>query len=38
MQSAEKPSLYDRLGGVYCIATVGDDWRYPKCNCGRGFA
>ena len=25
MQSAEKPSLYDRLGGVYSIATVVDD-------------
>ena len=25
MQSAEKPSLYDRLGGVYSIATVIDD-------------
>jgi hemoglobin len=24
MQSAEKPSLYDRLGGVYSIATVVD--------------
>ncbi len=23
MQAAEKPSLYDRLGGVYSIATVG---------------
>ncbi len=26
MQSAEKPSLYDRLGGVYNIATVVDDF------------
>jgi hemoglobin len=26
MQSAEKPSLYDRLGGVYSIATVVDDF------------
>jgi hypothetical protein len=25
MESAEKPSLYDRLGGVYSIATVLDD-------------
>src|SRR5882724_8201808 len=25
MQSEEKPSLYDRLGGVYSIATVVDD-------------
>ena len=25
MQSAEKSSLYDRLGGVYGIATVVDD-------------
>jgi hemoglobin len=25
MQSKEKPSLYDRLGGVYSIATVVDD-------------
>lgn len=25
MQSAENPSLYDRLGGVYSIATVVDD-------------
>ncbi len=25
MQSAEKPSLYERLGGVYSIATVVDD-------------
>ena len=25
MPSAEKPSLYDRLGGVYSIATVVDD-------------
>lgn len=25
MQAAEKPSLYDRLGGVYSIATVVDD-------------
>ncbi len=25
MQAAEKPSLYDRLGGVYSIATVIDD-------------
>ena len=25
MQPAEKPSLYDRLGGVYSIATVIDD-------------
>ena len=25
MQSAEKASLYDRLGGVYSIATVVDD-------------
>jgi hemoglobin len=26
MQSAEKPALYDRLGGVYSIATVVDDF------------
>jgi hemoglobin len=26
MESAEKPSLYDRLGGVYSIATVVDDF------------
>ena len=26
MQSAEKPSLYDRLGGVYSTATVVDDF------------
>ena len=26
MQPAEKPSLYDRLGGVYSIATVVDDF------------
>src|SRR5580700_58528 len=26
MQSLEKPSLYDRLGGVYSIATVVDDF------------
>ena len=25
MQPGEKPSLYDRLGGVYSIATVVDD-------------
>ena len=25
MQPTEKPSLYDRLGGVYSIATVVDD-------------
>jgi hypothetical protein len=25
MQSAEKRSLYERLGGVYSIATVVDD-------------
>ena len=25
MTSAEKPSLYERLGGVYSIATVVDD-------------
>jgi hemoglobin len=25
MQSAVKPSLYDRLGGIYSIATVVDD-------------
>ena len=25
MQSAEKPSLYERLGGVYSIATVVDN-------------
>jgi hypothetical protein len=25
MQPAEKPSLYDRLGGVYSIATVVDN-------------
>ena len=25
MQPVEKPSLYDRLGGVYSIATVVDD-------------
>jgi len=37
MQSAEKPSLYDRLGGVYSIATVVDDlidrvMRDPRLN------
>ena len=26
MTSADKPSLYDRLGGVYSIATVVDDF------------
>jgi hemoglobin len=26
MQAREKPSLYDRLGGVYSIATVVDDF------------
>jgi hemoglobin len=26
MQAKEKPSLYDRLGGVYNIATVVDDF------------
>jgi hemoglobin len=26
MQPGEKPSLYDRLGGVYSIATVVDDF------------
>src|SRR5882672_5117967 len=26
MQQTEKPSLYDRLGGVYSIATVVDDF------------
>ncbi len=26
MKSAEKPCLYDRLGGVYSIATVVDDF------------
>jgi hemoglobin len=26
MQAMEKPSLYDRLGGVYSIATVIDDF------------
>jgi hemoglobin len=26
MQAAEKASLYDRLGGVYAIATVVDDF------------
>src|SRR5262245_20218881 len=26
VQSMEKPSLYDRLGGVYSIATVVDDF------------
>src|SRR5580700_11073442 len=26
MESAEKSSLYDRLGGVYSIATVVDDF------------
>ena len=26
MQPAEEPSLYDRLGGVYSIATVVDDF------------
>jgi hypothetical protein len=26
MQSAEKSSLYDRLGGVYSIATVVEDF------------
>jgi len=26
MQSAEEPSLYERLGGVYSIATVVDDF------------
>ncbi len=26
MESAEKPSLYDKLGGVYSIATVVDEF------------
>jgi len=26
MQPTEKPSLYDRLGGVYSVATVVDDF------------
>ena len=26
MPKAEQPSLYDRLGGVYSIATVVDDF------------
>jgi hemoglobin len=26
MDSVEKPSLYDRLGGVYSVATVVDDF------------
>jgi hemoglobin len=26
MESAEKPTLHDRLGGVYNIATVVDDF------------
>jgi hemoglobin len=26
MQPTEKPSLYNRLGGVYSIATVVDDF------------
>jgi hemoglobin len=26
MQAPEAPSLYDRLGGVYSIATVVDDF------------
>src|SRR5271168_1269869 len=26
MQPTEKPSLYDRLGGIYSIATVVDDF------------
>jgi hemoglobin len=26
MQAPDKPSLYDRLGGVYNIATVVDDF------------
>src|SRR5215470_1698330 len=26
MQSGQKPSLYDRLGGVYSIATIVDDF------------
>jgi hypothetical protein len=26
MQPAEKPCLYDRLGGVYSIATVVDEF------------
>ena len=26
MSTQEKPSLYDRLGGVYNIATVVDDF------------
>jgi hemoglobin len=26
MEPEEKPSLYDRLGGVYSIATVVDDF------------
>jgi hemoglobin len=26
METTEKQSLYDRLGGVYCIATVVDDF------------
>ena len=37
MGSIEKPSLYDRLGGVYSIATVVDDFidrimKDPKLN------
>lgn len=37
MQSHDKPSLYDRLGGVYNIATVVDDFidrvmANPKLN------
>jgi truncated hemoglobin YjbI len=37
MHSAEKPSLYDRLGGAYSIATVVDDFidrimKDPKLN------
>jgi hypothetical protein len=35
MQSEEKPSLYDRLGGVYSIATVVDDFinHRPQVEC-----
>jgi hypothetical protein len=38
MQPEEKPSLYDRLGGVYNIATVVDDlidrvMAGPKTEC-----
>jgi hypothetical protein len=30
MQPAEKPSLYERLGGVYSIATVVDEFNRPN--------